>query len=432
MTAIVIAFSTTLLMILSVLFKPQIVVGRVKIGLYWLICLIGAIFMLIFGDFSFDYLWKNITSNASINPIKILVLFLSMTLLSVFLGDAGFFYLVADKVFGSKKGGRLKLFLTLYFAVAVLTVFTSNDIIILTLTPPICIFCKRAKISPLPYLIGEFVCANTWSIMLIIGNPTNVYLAQSAGVGFVDYFLVMGLPALVCGLVSLGVLLLLFRKQLAMPIPRVEKEFDSPPPDKVRMNVAIVHLLICLVLLSVADFIGIEMWLVTLILCLSLLIFNLVYGIIKDKNLTKALLSLKKAPYELIPFVLSMFTLVCGLEFSGVTQKINSLLWTGKRLDAVTFSLVSTLSANLLNNIPMSVLFSSILGSGKGYALFGTIIGSNVGAFLTPVGALAGIMWSRILSDYDVSLPFYKFMLYGLAVAIPTALLSSITLFLTV
>lgn len=432
MTAIIIAFTTTILMILSVLFKPQIVVGRVKLGSYWLICLIGAIFMLFFGNLSFDYLWKNITTSASINPIKILVLFLSMTLLSVFLGDAGFFYLVADKVFGCKKGGQYKLFLTLYFAVAILTVFTSNDIIILTLTPPICIFCKRAKISPLPYLIGEFVCANTWSIMLIIGNPTNVYLAQSAGVGFVDYFLVMGLPALVCGLVSLGVLLLLFRKQLAMPIPRVEKEFDSPPPDKVRMNVAIVHLLICLVLLSVADFIGIEMWLVTLILCLSLLIFNLVYGIIKDKNLTKALLSLKKAPYELIPFVLSMFTLVCGLEFSGVTQKINSLLWTGKRLDAVTFSLVSTLSANLLNNIPMSVLFSSILGSGKGYALFGTIIGSNVGAFLTPVGALAGIMWSRILSDYDVSLPFYKFMLYGLAVAIPTTLLSSITLFLTI
>lgn len=80
-----------------------------------------------------------------------------------------------------------------------MTVFTSNDVIILTFTPPICIFAKKAKISPLPFLFGEFIAANTWSMALIVGNPTIVYLAQSAGITFVEYVSVMALPTLAGG-----------------------------------------------------------------------------------------------------------------------------------------------------------------------------------------------------------------------------------------
>ncbi len=432
MVAILIAGATALCMVLSVLFKPQVIIGRVKVGLYWLICLVGAIFMLIFGDFSLSFLWERITAQSSVNPIKILTLFLSMTLLSVFLGDAGFFYVIADKVFNKAKGGQKRLFLSLYFAVAILTVFTSNDIIILTLTPPICIFCKRAKISPLPYLVGEFVCANTWSTMLIIGNPTNLYLAQSAGITFTKYFAIMWLPGLVTGVSSLVILLLLFRKQLSQNIPTNQNKMESPPTDKVRMIVALCHLGVCIALLTVADFIGLEMWLICLALCVSLILFNLIYGLVKDKNAIRVLLSVKKAPYELIPFVLSMFVLVCGLETCGATGDLSKILTTNTKVDSIIYGFSGALVSNLLNNIPMSVLFSSVIPFGNLSALFGAIIGSNLGAFITPVGALAGIMWSRILSDYDIKLPFYKFVLYGLAVALPSLGLSCLSLFLTV
>ena len=432
MVAIIIAVLTALFMTLSVLFKPEIVIGRIKLGLYWIICLIGAIFMLIFGGFPISYLLQKITADTSVNPIKILTLFLSMTLLSVYLGDAGFFYLVANKVFNKARGGQLKLFLTLYAVVAVLTVFTSNDIIILTLTPPICIFAKKAKISPIPFLIGEFVCANTWSTMLIIGNPTNIYLAQSAGISFIKYFGVMWLPSIVCGLTSLIVLILLFRNQLKTPLPKIDDDCSKDKPlDKVRAIVSGAHLIICLIMLAVCEFIGVEMWLICLALCISLTLFNLVYGFIKDKNAVKVLLSLKKAPYELIPFVLSMFVIICGLEHCGITQTLNKLMITNTAIDGITFGFASALSANLLNNIPMSVLFSSILQGGSHYALFGSIIGSNLGAFITPVGALAGIMWNRVLSDYEIKLPFYKFVLYGIAVALPTIALSCASLLIT-
>ncbi|MBO7736808.1 MAG: arsenical efflux pump membrane protein ArsB, partial [Clostridia bacterium] len=45
---------------------------------------------------------------------------------------------------------------------------------------------------------------------------------------------------------------------------------------------------------------------------------------------------------------------------------------------------------------------------------------SNLGAFLTPVGALAGIMFSHIVKTQNVKLSFARFTLYGTVIALPT------------
>ncbi len=423
-------------MIAVVLIKPYIKIGTHKLGLYWVVCLLGAIAMLITGRISFSQVFEGITADTSVNPLKILTLFLSMTLLSVYLGDAGFFEEIAQSVFLKSKGGTLKLFLILYAVVSILTVFTSNDVIILTFTPPICIFARKAKVSPLPFLIGEFVAANTWSMALIVGNPTNVYLAGSFGISFIEYLSVMWLPALVGGLTGLGIILLMFRKQLLAPITA------EPEKKTLKMNIlirnrtplitALVHLIICILLLAISDIIGLEMWLVCLALALSLTIFDVVYDLIKVKSTIPVWRSVKKEPYELIPFVLSMFIIVLALKVQGATDILTDLIITGEKTDGVTVGFLSALSANLLNNIPMSVLFEQIIAGKSIYALYGAVIGSNIGAFITPVGALAGIMWNKILGEYGVKLPFVKFILYGSAVAIPTLITSLLTLMIMV
>ena len=422
-----IALTTTLLMVVSVLTKPYIKIGTKQVGLYWIICALGAICTLITGCVSLDVVFKGLTANTSVNPLKILTLFLSMTFLSVYLGEAGFFDYVADTVFLKSKGGQLKLFFILYVTVAILTIFTSNDIIILTFTPPICIFAKKVKISPLPFLFGEFIAANTWSMALIIGNPTNVYLAQSAGITFSQYFSVMILPALAGGITSLAVLLLIFKKQLCLPVGKAEKEVNQTPVhvSKVPMFVGLFHLLAGIILLALADLLHVEMYLICLLVALSLILFDIVYEMVVAHSVKPVISSLKKEPFELVPFVLSMFIIVLALKQSGATQIIGQSLITNTKLDCITFGALSTLGSNLLNNIPMSVLFEKIISGQSAFAVYGSIIGSNVGAFLTPVGALAGIMWSKILTTYGVAMPFKKFVLYGSAVATAT-LLSSV------
>ena len=353
-----------------------------------------------------------------------------MTLLSVFLGDAGFFDFVANYVFIKTKGSKLKLFLILYAVVSILTIFTSNDVIILTFTPPICIFAKKAKISPLPFLFGEFIAANTWSMMLIVGNPTNIYLAGSAGIVFSEYFSVMFLPAILGGITGLIALLLLFYKDLNKPLENPQSSNDSEriKVNKVPMIIALIHLVACIIALAISDVLGVEMYLICLISAGSLILIDTVYDLIVYKSISPILHSLEKEPYELIPFVLSMFVIVLTLKEQGVTKLLSDFLLSNTPKDGVIFTFLSAISANFLNNIPMSVLFEGIIGGNSTLAVYGAVIGSNVGAFMSPVGALAGIMWSKILADYDVKLSFPKFMLFGTTVAIPTLIASALGL----
>ena len=186
---VIIFAATVAAIILGILFFPKI---KIKNGLYvdsyWVIALVGVILMLITGQTDLNALFNALTEDTAVNPIKILVLFVSMTVLSIFLDELGFFAYLADVTLKKAGANKFKLFTYLYAVVSVLTVFTSNDVIILSFTPFICYFAKNAEINPLPYLAGEFVAANTWSMALVIGNPTNIYLASAFNMGFAEYF----------------------------------------------------------------------------------------------------------------------------------------------------------------------------------------------------------------------------------------------------
>jgi arsenical pump membrane protein len=216
--AIIISAVTCLLMICGVLFFPRIKLGKFSVDSYWVITLLGALVLIITGLADIQTVGGALIANTAINPVKILVLFISMTILSIFLDELGFFRYLASVTLKKAKNGQMKLFLYLYLTVSVLTVFTSNDIIILSFTPFICYFAKNAKINPIPYLAAEFVAANTWSMALIIGNPTNIYLATAYGVDFLSYVKIMILPTLFAGIIAFMALLLLFRKKLSTPI----------------------------------------------------------------------------------------------------------------------------------------------------------------------------------------------------------------------
>ena len=361
--ALIISIITLIAVFLSILFFPEIKIGKVKLGSYWVISLIGAILVLIV-KWDFKTLIEGLTADSSVNPLKILILFFSMTLLSVFLDEMGFFEHLASMALKRANSSQTRLFFAIYAVVSLLTVFTSNDIVILTFTPFICFFCKRASINPLPYLIGEFVAANTWSMLLIIGNPTNVYLAESFNISFIEYFKVMALPTVVGGLVSLLVVYLLFRKSLKKEM-KIEA-FIIPVKNKSLVISGIIHLGLCTMLLVVSSYIGIEMWLLSLFFAVSLILFTICYLLVHKTGLKTVLKTLKRLPFELIPFLLSMFTLVLFLG-EETTVKIADLIpffLSLPFLHSLSFCLLSSLCASeifysfmirlLRNRLPVS------------------------------------------------------------------------------
>ena len=448
---LVVCFVITVLVakkpVLAISFKGQ----TIRAESFWLVSLVIPAILVAVGVITPLEVLRGIIASESMNPLKILVLFMSMCFISVMLDRAGFFEYCALKAMSRSDRDQLHLFVVFYAVIAVLTVFTSNDIIILTFTPFIYHFAKKAGINPVPYIIAEFVAANTWSLVLMIGNPTNIYIASATGTTFIGYLRVMVLPSIAAGLTSFLMLLLIFRRQLTESlgvssvhghcVEKVELK------DKTIAALSLVTLGLCVLTLTVGSYIDLEMWLISLVFALLLLIGAWLVNLHRSTDQAKTADTeyqvditdvFKGLPYSLVPFLFSMFIAVLTLKKHGITDALSRLMFSAANHPwdvGLLFGFASALSSNIINNIPMSILFSGVLHNGATsphlpVAIYATIIGSNIGAFFSPIGALAGVMLVKILKDKGESFTALTFIKYCAPVAVVSLLASIFVLIL--
>lgn len=407
--SLVIALLTIFLLILSIFLFPMIKIKNLKVNSYWIIALIGAILLIIFKQVDPSVIIDTLFSYSNVNPLKIVTLFISMSILSIFLDEIGFFNYIANlscKKFGDN---QYKLFISLYLLISFLTVFTSNDIIILTFTPFICYYCKNNQINPIPYLMLEFVAANTLSMLLIIGNTTNIYIATNLGIDFFTYLQNMFFPTIIVGITSFTTIFILFRKSLKVKM--TPKESPIIKPNKGYLIIGLIHLFTTTILLALSSYFNLEMWVITLIAAISLLFWYFIYSIITKQNFKIAKYTLKHCPWNLICFMISMFIIVLAVKDSPTIINLKHFLLNNN--PELSYAISGLIACNLMNNIPMSVLYTQLLPLDATNAIYTTIIASNLGAILTPLGSLAGIMWLNLLKSYDIKFSYKNFVSYG-------------------
>lgn len=440
--------ASCVLTVLLILRRPylQIRVQRrhLRMPTYFLGALFGPVAILALGILHLPDIVEHLKGTPLLNPGGILALFLSMAFLSVFLDITGVFEACARwSLRHAGRDGR-RLFLTLYATVSVLTVFTSNDIIILTFTPIVCHFARHAKINPVPFLVAEFFAANTWSALLYVGNPTNILVASAFQLDFLAYAAWMALPTVAAGLTNLFLLLRIFRHDIERPLD--EPALASPRDAITDQPGAILGtglLAACIAGLAIAPRFGVQLWVIAVAAATALL------AILLARRSRARLLrldltteggpgvrhTLGRMPWTIVPFVLSMFVTVEAMRRLGLTAAAGRLLaaWAGESAAACVYvyGFASALTANLLNNIPMTLAFTSMLGElGGGRAelagALATAMGSNLGANLTPLGALAGLLWTSMLREKAIPLSFGRFFRYGL-LATPASLLAGLS-----
>ena len=418
--------------------------------------LLGVLILAIGGFINQDILKRGLLGSDHIRPYSIIILFFSLAYICISLDLTGFFeYLSLKTVQKAGNSGR-KLFISFYFLASGLTIFTSNDIVILTLTPIICYFAKYTKINPVPYLIAQFFAANIWSITLYIGNPTNIIVAEAYDLTFLEYSKWMVFPVLVAGLSALLLLLFVFRKQIPKTFEPPEINPESALKDKNGAYFGIICLLSCLILLTIAPFISLELWQICLVFAVLMICRDLIFDLrTKSKSpnnneftsnnvlKTKFRSAWLRMPWKIMPFIIGMFILIETLVDSGIVDIIAAAFSSVSTslTGAVLFMIIiSALACNLMNNQPMTILFTQILfspsftleGSLKYGAMLALIMGSNFGANFTLIGALAGIMWHRILLDKEVRISFKEFAINGLKIMPFVVLLAGLALILEI
>ncbi|GAB4310310.1 MAG: arsenite efflux transporter membrane subunit ArsB [Candidatus Bipolaricaulota bacterium] len=409
---------------------------QLRVETYFLGALLGPALILAGGLLTGQQLLDGLNGDSGLQPLGILTLFISMVFMSIFLDITGFFEACARAALRYARADGTRLFFALYGVVSLLTVFTSNDIVILTLTPFVYYFARHAGVNPRPYLVAEFFAANTWSMALYIGNPTNILLASRFGFTFVGYTGWMILPTLVAGGMNALLLYLVFRKEIRRPIRPVDLKPSEAITDWAGAVLGLLALGGCVVALAIAPYLGWEMWRVSLAFALALLAVlvlreSYARALRRQVSGSTVLAAMRRVPWPIVPFVLSLFVTVYALRVYGVTGRLGDVLLTRSGgsvpLLAILYGVSSALAANVLNNIPMTLAFASATGALSGIGLraaaLGTAIGSNLGANLTPIGALAGIMWMTILAEKELRITFAEFVKYGLLVT-PASLLA--------
>ena len=430
---------------------------------------ISLILLFITGCLNWDTFSAGIAGDEQIRPYGVIILFMTLSYVCVSLDITGLFEYIAKVLIRKSAGDGHALWIFFAIFASVLTLFTSNDIVILTLTPICCYLAANAEnLDLIPFVVSQFFLANVWSVAFQIGNPTNMIVAEAYKMNFLSYLLMMGLPAIAAGLINFGLLYYMFFDRIPRFIVTSQASLGTIPkiPNQRESTIKAIGLLLTLVLLAASSLIPLSngKTIPSYLICLAAGALFFLYDIIMDTSSIqdrwwdmsisalfqdkRTMMVILRMPWGVIPFVFGMFVMVellnsygfVTLIASALTDIINSV--AGTPTDGVSFtgiltacfvmSILSTLSCNILNNQPMTILFTKILLS-SAYVQDATlqkasslslVLGSNLGANVTLIGALAGVMWIKILQDNGIThqqMNYWKFLKYGMIVT-PLAL----------
>ncbi|KAJ3304121.1 hypothetical protein HDV03_003122 [Kappamyces sp. JEL0829] len=141
----------------------------------------------------------------AIQPFSILLLFYGFAYMALGIDATGLLsHLAALVSLRSTTAPRLQYSL-FYLTSLFLSILFGNDPVILSQTPFLLYFCKQRRYDPLAWVLGEFTAANVGSMLLFVGNPTNLIVVEGMQVGLLEWTSWMALPFLVCSLAGLVV-----------------------------------------------------------------------------------------------------------------------------------------------------------------------------------------------------------------------------------
>jgi arsenical pump membrane protein len=82
---------------------------------------------------------------------------------------------------------------------------------------------------------------------------------------------------------------------------------------------------------------------------------------------------------------------------------------------------ISALLANLVNNLPATLIIVPVVAAGAPGAVLAMLIGVGVGPNLTYVGSLATLLWRRVVHAHDEDVDLAEFVKLGV-LTVPAAL----------
>ena len=354
---------------------------------------------------------------------------IGMMLLSELAREQGVFDWVASVAVRGANGSCSRLFLMVYGAGTLVTIFMSNDATAVVLTPAILTAVRKAKVSPLPYLFVCALIANAASFVLPISNPANLVVFHTGMPPLGAWLADFGIPSLLSIFVTLFVMRFLFRDELCKSIDCEVDDAELSGNGKL----VLAGLALMIAVLLTASALKKDLGLPT---CLAALMITVVVSVKAKSNPMNLA---REISWATLLLVAGLFVMVDAVESQGALNLTQQwLAWAshlGQNMGAMVVGFTVGIANNIVNNLPLGLIAGGTIQTAhtKGLMANAILIGVDLGPNLSVTGSLATILWLLALrkdssdgtTGEKIDVNFWKFLKVGIVV-MPTALFAAL------
>lgn len=382
-----------------------------------------------FFRFEFWFSHMGITEfNTGINWSTILFL-LGMMILAEEMSEAGFFDWICLWL-AQKVRFRPTLILVAFMTFsALLSMFVDSITVILFMVVATVQMGHLLKFDPAPMVIAEIFSANLGGAATMSGDPPNIILGTSLGLGFWDFIQNNGVICLAAFCVMVVYFCLAFRTKLGQGIGASDPALMGlnpadaiPDRGKFRTCTAIFLGVICLVMAH--NPIGLTMPSIGLMAGAMALAATRY-----PKDL------LKKVHWKTFAFIIGMMVVVSGLEqthvLDGLAQFLAGLAGGDHTRMVVVLIWFTAICSAFVDNIPMTTVMvpvilslSDLLGMDLSTLAWTMSKGTDIGGIATPIGASANVVGLSVAAREGHRIGWKRYCKYTVPACILTLCLS--------
>jgi len=318
---------------------------------------------------------------------------------------------------GSRGSPRRLLALVVVIASAV-TAVLSLDATVVLLTPIVFVTATRLRTRSRPHVYACAHLANSASLLLPVSNLTNLLAFHASRLSFIRFAGLMALP-------TLGVVLvewLVLRRFFAADLGR-SRHFAGQtlaPPRLPRFATAVLALTLAGFALS--SLAGIAPVWVAIAGATAISLPALA------ARTTSSLALARTVEPGFLVFVLGLGVIVAAASAAGLDSAVREVLPIGTTFpDLLAIAALSAVLANLVNNLPATLMLIPVAVAGGPGGVLAVLIGVNIGPNVTYVGSLATLLWRRVMHAQEADVELGVFLRLG-ALTVPAAIVTATVL----
>ncbi len=388
------------------------------------IAMTGAAIMLLFQHMPEKVAFSHI-------DFSVIILLVSMMIIVNIAARSGVFKWTAFEMLKYTKGNPKLIMLSIGLFMALFSAFLDNVTTVVLILPVIFVISQELEIDPVPFLITAILASNIGGTATLIGDPPNIMIGSAAGLSFMDFLRELAPVIIIIFIVSMPLLLFLFRKSLVFTQSQMDKikEIDNKATitDKVLMIRSTIVLGFVILGFILHDFIHVDAYIVALLGASFLMLFETSKDVIHEVEWTT------------IFFFIGLFLIVGGFAEAGgikiLAHQIINITGGEQKIAAMLILWTSGFFSAIIDNIPYTATMVPIIQELKPvmdiYPLWWALsLGACLGGNATIVGAAANVIVIEAAYSKGYKISFIRFMKYGMFITLISLIISSIYIYL--